>query len=267
MTGTWNLQKLKPNERKGSKARCHWLTHGSRRQIADRLSRLVEPYGTVSTSDRWMPDGFDDPEEARLDRASKLLPNQADRDKLRDWWLAIPGSANTPNWDIASTCSIDGKDGLLLVEAKAHTKELDDSIAGKGLKANASANSRRNHGRIGSSMQEANVSLIEQTGICWALSIEHHYQISNRFAWSWKLVDRDFPVVLVYLGFLNAKEMRDGNKGQDVFRSHGDWERRVKEHSRPLFPDEVWDNEWTLHGQLFVPRICSREMPYDAPLE
>ena len=267
MAGASNLQKLKPKERKGSKPRCHWLTHGSRRQVASRLTELVEPHGTVSASNHWMPDGFADTKEARLDRASRLLSNKADRDELRDWWLAVPRGANTPNLDIASTCCIDGKAGLLLVEAKAHTKELDDAIAGKGLKANASANSRRNHERIGRRIQEANTSLIEQTGLRWALSCERRYQMSNRFAWSWKLTEQGYSVVLVYLGLLNANEMKDENNGQDVFRSHGDWERRVKEHSRPLFPERAWNSEWILHGQLFVPRICSREMPYDAPME
>ena len=91
--------------------------------------------------------------------------------------------------------------------------------------------------------------------------------MSNRFAWSWKLAQQGYPVMLVYLGFLNANEMKHKKGTHDVFRDHADWTRRVKEHSRPLFPEEVWDNGWNLCGQLFAPRICSREMPYDAPME
>ena len=267
MIGTSNLQRLEKSGRKGSKARCHWLTRGSRQQVANRLTELLEPHGTVSTNNHWMPAGFADTEEARLDRASKLIPNKANRDKLRDWWLAVPRGANTPNWDIASTCSIDGKDGLLLVEAKAHTRELDGEIKGKGLKDNASANSRRNHGRIGRSIQEANISLSDQTGVCWALSLEHRYQMSNRFAWSWKLAELGYSVVLVYLGFLNADEMKGESKGTECFLNHAHWSRLVKEHGNPLFATGIWECRLRVDGQYLVPRIVSREMAYDAPLQ
>ncbi len=52
------LKKLGPKQRKGSKPRCHWLTHGARGQVACRLNALAEPWGSVSTADRWMPEGF-----------------------------------------------------------------------------------------------------------------------------------------------------------------------------------------------------------------
>ena len=58
------LEKLQPNQRKGSKPRCHWLTHGSREQVAMRLTRLAEPWGSVSADDYWMPEGFDQVKEA-----------------------------------------------------------------------------------------------------------------------------------------------------------------------------------------------------------
>ncbi len=35
------------------------------------------------------------------------------------------------------------------------------------------------------------------------------YQLCNRVAWAWKLADLGVPGVLVFLGFLNATEMRD----------------------------------------------------------
>ena len=36
--------------------------------------------------------------------------------------------------------------------------------------------------------------------------------MSNRFAWAWKLASSSVPVVLIYLGFLRADEMRDKGK-------------------------------------------------------
>ena len=118
------LGKLQPHERRGSKPRCHWLTHGEPGQVARRLNALAEPWGCVSADDQWMPEGFSRIQEAQLDKAARLIPKQ-DRDQLRSWWLAASRpSTLTPNWDIASTCTVGGRKGLLLVEAKAHTQEL-----------------------------------------------------------------------------------------------------------------------------------------------
>ena len=148
--------------------------------------------------------------------------------------------------------------GMLLVEAKAHNKELkakDKATAGP-----------RNFSHIGNCMERANISLANQTKLGWALSHEHHYQMSNRFAWAWKLTELGYPVILVYLGFLKAEEMQKG-KDQHPLNNHAEWESLVKSHSRPLFPDAVWDSEWSVNGQPFVPRIRSCEIGYDAPIE
>ena len=248
------LKNLGPRQRKGSKPRCHWLTHGRRGQVACRLNALAGPWGSVSAADRWMPEGFCGIEEAQLDKAANLLPKQNHRDKLRRWWLAKPSDdSQTPNWDIASTCTVDGRKGLLLVEAKAHTQELklEDSVKTRGP----------NRKRIAECVEEANAALAHQTGFCWALSHEHRYQMANRFAWSWKLTQLGYPVILVYLGFIRAEEMRKGRE-QTPFDSHDKWECLVKAHSEPLFPSEVWDRQSVIHGQL-VARICSIEIPYD----
>ena len=251
------LERLKPDERTGSKPRCHWLTHGSPGQVASRLNALAEPWGSVSADDQWMPEGFCRIEEAQLDKAERLLPKQ-DRDRLRIWWLAVSrGNTRTPTWDIASTCTVDGRKGLLLVEAKAHTQELkvEDQVKA----------SPRNRARIAESLEEANAALADQTGLDWALSHEHRYQMANRFAWSWKLTELGYPVILIYLGFLGAEEMRSGRE-QTPFDSHAEWEGLVRAHSEPLFPAEVWGRQCVIHSQL-VARICSIETPYDLPVE
>lgn len=251
------LERLKPGERTGSKPRCHWLTHGGSGQVASRLNALAEPWGSVSADDQWMPEGFCRTEEAQLDKAGILLPKQ-DRDRLRSWWLAVSRpNTRTPNWDIVSTCTVDGRKGLLLVEAKAHTQELK-------VKDRVGAG-RLNRERIADCIRSANVSLANQTDLKWALSHEHRYQMANRFAWSWKLTDLGYPVILIYLGFLGANEMR--RKEQAPFFSHSEWECLVKSHSRPLFPAEIWDRQWVIHGQPFVPRICSTKTRYDGPIE
>ena len=56
-------------------------------------------------------------------------------------------------------------------------------------------------------IKEANAALADQTELDWALSHERRYQMANRIAWSRKLTELGYPVILVYLGFLRAEEM------------------------------------------------------------
>ena len=164
----------------------------------------------------------------------------------------------TPNFDIASTCTIDDKPGLLLVEAKAHDEELNKEVAGRLLTADASDDRRASHETIAAAIRSACSGLSEATSLPWRITRDTHYQMSNRFAWSWKLAVLGIPVVLVYLGFLKADDMID--RGQP-FASHEDWEHLVKAHSRPLFPPEVWGRNWTVNGQPFIPLIRGIEQP------
>ncbi len=175
-----------------------------------------------------------------------------------------PQNPRAPDLDIASTCTIEGNQGLLLIEAKAHDQELNNEQTGrKNIEPPVSASARRNHLRIGWCIQDANIALANETGLPWALSRDWNYQMSNRFAWSWKLTELGVPVVLVYLGFLKAKEMEDRGK---PFANHADWERLVRAHSEPLFPPEVWGQRWMSNGRPLIPLIRSMEQPRDPEL-
>jgi len=145
-----------------------------------------------------MPRGLMKPQETKLVDSSDFLPPDMCKE-LTEWWLEKTRGANLPNWDIASTCTIEGMKGLLLVEAKAHDKELSEA----GKSQSTTDNSKKNHDRIGIAIEQANTGLNSVLN-GWALSRDSHYQLSNRFAWSWKLTNLGMPVVLVYLGFLNA---------------------------------------------------------------
>jgi hypothetical protein len=243
------LATLPERQRRGSRARCILLTSGSDQDVARRLSELAEPFASIDPDrDRWMPRGFADPAEARLGEALSLLSSER-REAIICWWLAVREHANTPNWDIASTATIDGTKGLVLVEAKAHEAEI--KTHGKPNKGRA-----ENHMRIEAACQEASTAL---NGIQpeWALSVDRNYQLCNRFAWAWKLASLGVPVVLVYLGFLRAEEMRDQGR---PFANGDQWEHLVRGHSKGIAPASIWDTPVHIDGTPLYAKIHSMEL-------
>lgn len=170
------------------------------------------------------------------------MPQQI-RKELKNWWLASPKGANTLNWDIASTCTIDGKYGVILVEAKAHVSELTDEAKGKKLSKQQAVNlnSFRNHQKIGRAINEARSALEPYLpGI--NISRDSNYQLSNRIAFAWKIASLGIPVVLCYLGFLRAYEMGD------FFESRNDWENCLRSHcnsetGKVVVPEAAWNNK------------------------
>lgn len=253
------------DKKRGSRPRCVLFMDSTREETADRLTRLVDlPDVSVSPNDTWMPYGKPvllpngswnrkPAEEARLDKADRLLPPEV-RQELACWWLAVARGANTPNWDIASTCTIEGKKGLVLVEAKAHANELDTE--GKSEKGN-----EKNHERIGQAIDEANRALRSATSCKgWNLSRDSHYQLSNRSAWAWKLASLGVPVVLLYLGFLNAEDMDDDSTC--IFRSEAEWERTLKDHCKGIVPEACWGKRLDTAGTPMIPIIRAFQQPF-----
>ncbi len=247
---------LNDRSQRGSKPRCHLLTDGSRAEVAGRLSGLVQPYGSISSMCVWLPDGFECTDEVQLQNANPFVEEEISRG-LKDWWFKVHRGAG-PNWDLVSQCVMGNGEnrGILLVEAKAHWAELEKEEAGKPLRAGAPRDSFRNHARIGKAIEEANEGLSGLTnGGTWALSRDSCYQMANRFAWAWKLVDFGVPVILVYLGFLDAAEMSDEG---DPFSDHSNWVDCVKTHAWGRVPEEVWDRSWSARdGTCLVTRIVS----------
>lgn len=254
--------RLKRNEQRGSKPRCHLLTLGSDHDVAAKLTELLAPFAVVSASDKWMPRGFEETGECQLHRRSRVHDSDL-CDRLAAWWLpADQLTDRTPNFDIAATCLIDGRPGMVLVEAKAHDNELIRESIGRRVTARTSEEkqTRRDssHKTIGVAINEARIGLTAATGLNFGISRDARYQLSNRFAWAWKLADSGLPVVLVYLGFLNADDMaKDGRP----FRTLEDWEELVRSHSSPVVPDSVWNRKWTVSGQPFIPLIRSVFQP------
>ncbi len=257
---------------RGSQPRCVLMVEGNREEVASRLTRMVNLSDVVvSLSDRWMPygkpvlsNGSWDKTPAReveLDESNDLVCREVQL-QLKTWWLAVPGrgkGTRTPNWDIASTCTIMDKPGLLLIEAKAHSNELD--LDGKLLRSNASPNSIKNHERIGLEIAEAAAQVQLATGKRWDISRDHHYQLSNRFAWSWKLASLGIPVVLLYLGFLNAQDMADDGL---LFRSEAEWTSTLKDHCLGAVDEACWEEWVDFDGVPFIPLIRGIDQPFDS---
>ncbi len=220
---------------RGSLPRCLLLTYFLPRiKTAELLTDLARPSGALvsASTDIWMPRSLMEWKEAALIDEGDFLDNDK-RQALSEWWFAVPGNATPPNWDIASTCTIEGKSGLLLIEAKAHDTELDVN----GKTEPKTDNGWINHNHIGNAIEQANSSL-KHILKGWALSRDTHYQLSNRFAWSWKLASLGKPVVLIYLGFINAAEMVDRGR---PFEDADTWKRCILNHADGMVPTDAWD--------------------------
>jgi hypothetical protein len=63
------------------------------------------------------------------------------------------------------------------------------------------------------------------------------------------------PVVLVYLGFLDADEMRGG-----VFGTPEDWRACVLAHAEPTVPKDVWETRVPVGTAWVVPLIRAARM-------
>jgi len=235
------MRNLTVDRLRGSLLRCLLLTGLPRHHAAELLTNLVRVPNLVVSSyeDIWMPRGLRDYRETTLVDTADFLPPDKCKELIK-WWLDKPRGANLPNWDIASTCTIEGKKGLVLVEAKAHDMEL--SKAGKSRPT--TINSHMNHNRIALAIEQANSGLNEALK-GWALSRDSHYQLSNRFAWTWKLASLGVPVILIYLGFLSAMEMSD--QGQP-FDSSSTWEINLRDHAKDFVPDDVWGGKLKING-------------------
>src|SRR5207302_415664 len=113
---------------------------------------------------------FEDISEAQLHTAVGLL-SKAMCDALGCWWLPEGRmDARTPNWDIASTATIQGRLGLMLVEAKAHDTELLKEAVGRSLEARDSGDQEAraaSHSTIGTAIDQARVGLCASTGLTW----------------------------------------------------------------------------------------------------
>ena len=207
--------------------------------FVEKINKLSKPTGAkITVYDNWIPKSIRLDKEAELNDFLKYNFSKELSTEIAEWWLKV--DATTPNWDLISTCTIDGVKGLLLVEAKAHVDELKNEEKGKSLDKDASNNSIMNHKRIEQAIKEANDSIKSK---CPEIHISRDkcYQLSNRIAHAWWLANQGIPVVLMYLGFLNCTDMDYGNR--TLFNTDEEWQECFRDHAKLVGADKIIEKE------------------------
>lgn len=234
---------------KGSKHAILKLVESDR--FLDSMNGMIKSTGAeIKVYDNWMPKSLQLDKEAELKIFLKYNFTQQLSSEVVEWWLHK--DAKTPNWDLISTCTIDGERGLLLVEAKAHFEELDTSA--KRPPSPTSDDSKLNHDKIDKAIEQAKKAINEQVdGV--SISRDNCYQLSNRGAHAWWLADKGIPVVLLYLGFLNCKDMDYGSN--KLFKKDEDWQKSFKEHAELVGVDKILEKKVELgSGKSHFTTIC-----------
>jgi len=214
---------------------------GSRRHVLDLLSRpdyvsamnnLLSGTGiSVSTADFKMPVSIQETKEATFLEFTTALAEFSGAPLVDLGYRWVDSKYKSQTWDMISQCTIDGTPGILLVEAKAHEREL--SCSGKLCPADASAKSCENHEFIRELIVEASSQLGSYVdGV--QLSIDSHYQLANRLTTAVQLANSGTPVVLLYLGFVG-----DSYFANDYFRSHNHWQRTMGAYLQGVVPQSL----------------------------
>jgi hypothetical protein len=243
---------------------------GSRKHMLDwldsptfraELNELLSPSGAVvEPADVWAPFGSSQPEEARLETfGPRYLPEFSQWQKVRDWWLKHHRGANTPNWDLVATCSLGGRRGLVLLEAKANKAELKPE--GKSLGLEASQRSKDNHEHIGAAIEAARAALLPRWPTL-AISRDAHYQLSNRIAFAWRLASLGLPTVLVCLGFIGDAGMRDVG---EPFASDKDWTEAFWKQAEGILPKGMCEQAMDCGAAPFWFLLRAREVIEQSP--
>jgi hypothetical protein len=191
-------------------------------------------------------------EEMEAEEYLSIHPLQLVGGLSADWWIPYrTGHNKRPTWDLICNIMVAGTPGLLLCEAKAHVAELRDLNAKKPPLD--SAGSHANDLSIRLRLCEASKGLSEIAGGRFELSTDHHYQMSNRLAYLWKIASQGVPTVLMYLGFLGCPDWP-----ADPISDAHHWRQLVEDHLAGIGPRRFIDRTFAspTGGSLHV-AVCS----------
>lgn len=186
-----------------------WVKQAS---FVHERNELLRPLPIViDAHDVRTPIGRRDRREVKEARLETFGPNVFSQPSiwasLHTWWLAHGG--NTPNWDLATSCILEDRKALLLVEAKANLPELSTAgrrlVGGRKKKDGSprkfpSEKAKINDAHIRRAVARAGRAFAK-LGAGKAFTASSHYQLANRLAFAWRLACLSVPVTLLFLGF------------------------------------------------------------------
>lgn len=144
---------------------------------------------------------------------------------LSKWW---PNSG--PVWDYICKVKLNGKEGLLLLEAKSHKGETK-----KARKPAPDPNRVVDFNKATKNHQGIERNITSEFGKLGG-AYKGYYQIANRIAFANKARDvLEKPVLLVFLGFIDDKSF------DDYYKSCEEWKKDMKACLRKLQLDYLLD--------------------------
>ena len=215
--------------RRSRKHVLDWIGCASFRHTVNDL--LGSTGVTINSRDIHRPVGHGDGVEFELpDFCWCFRPRWKVHDCLRSWWCPssqLNKGSRTPLWDLISTCTVLGRKGLLLVEAKTHEGEL----------VWKSHQARINHDHVRTAVANISHLLTTVSGAKVSLDVDNDYQLAVRVAWATFLASKGIPVALLYLGFTGDSTT------PDFLRDDAHWQRSMGAYmlgKLPLTLPEKW---------------------------
>ena len=238
---------------------------GSRKKILDLIesptylkdinAMIKSAKAKVESTDKFLPLSKNKPKKPNLNNFLAANYSKEMSAEFLNWWLKHPGpSAITPMFDIISTCTIDGKKGILLVEGRVNTGELFYNSIKKILSNLHTDNVMANQVSVENAINEANTS-ISKTVKDIKLSTENCYQLSSRITEAWWLASKGIPVVLLYVGFLNYEKL--SYKTHKIFTTDAEWQDLFKKHTEKVGVDKLLEKSVNCGAASFTTIVRS----------
>lgn len=147
-----------------------------------------------------------EPQEMWLETYLKKNKMIQDDDPFLTWW--VPSAGKKATWDYICRAEINGKKGLILLEAKAHKGETNKKgdiphVPGKATDSNKAGRNFR--------QKEQNIKEeFKKFDIAYDASVHGYYQVANRIAYASRIHSvLNIPVLLIFLGFIGDAHFKD----------------------------------------------------------
>lgn len=133
-----------------------------------------------------------------------------------NWWVQYPGKK--PTWDYICRAEIDGKSGLILLEAKAHKGETTKTGKARPVRGKVKDVEQAN---VNYDQIERNIiDEFRRLGKSYHTEGNGYYQIANRIAYASKIHSiLGVPVLLVFFGFIGDCHFPDKWENEEIWKA------------------------------------------------